>query len=107
MEQNSNVGNKYTNITTNGLTSLPGKFILIAVVINKKGGSSNTVKIYDDVLNEETPEKLLATIDSTANVQRLDYELPMFSGINVRTATGTAPDLTVIYRNMPSSNFVA
>ena len=93
--------NKSKNITTNGLTSISGKLVLIAIVINTKGASANTVKIYDDINGEETPEKLKATIDTTANVQRLDYGIPMFEGINIRTATGTAPDITVIYAETP------
>ena len=101
MNPNEASANKSQNITTNGLTSISGKFVLIAIVINTKGGSSNTAKIYDDVNGEETPEKLKATIDTTANVQRLDYGIPMFEGINIRTATGTPADLTVIYSETP------
>ena len=84
-----------------GLTSTPGKFVLVAIVINTKGGSSNTVKIYDDVSGEETPEQLIATIDTTEAAKRLDYGLPMYRGINIRVATGTAANLTLIYAPTP------
>jgi hypothetical protein len=102
MEQIYNINNKTRNITTLGLTSITGKFILIAVIINTKGASSNTMKIYDDANGEETPEKLIGTTDTTASIGRIDYGIPIFEGINVRTAVGTAPDLTIIYRPMPS-----
>lgn len=95
-----NSANKSYNITGNGLTTIPGRWILEAIVINKKGASSNVAKVYDDVEGEETPEKRKATIDTTANVQRLDYGIPMFEGINIRVETGTAGDLTVIYKPM-------
>ena len=93
--------NKSQNITTNGLTSITGKLVLIAIVINTKGASANTAKIYDDVNGEETPEKLKATIDTTGATIRLDYGIIMYEGINIRTATGTAADLTVIYAETP------
>lgn len=95
-----NSANKSYNITTNGLTTLPGRWIFEAIVINTAGASSNTATLYDDVEGEETPEKRKATIDTTSAIGRLDYGLPMFDGINIRTATGTAPDLTVIYKEM-------
>lgn len=95
-----NSANKVYNIKTNGLTTLPGRWILERIIINTKGASSNTIKIYDDVVNEETPANLRGTIDSTITVGALEYGIPMFNGINIRTATGTAPDLTVVYRPM-------
>src|SRR3990167_2722736 len=93
--------NKSKNITTNGLTSITGKLVLIAIVINTKGASSNTAKIYDDANGEETPEKLKGTIDTTDRVGRIEYGLPMYEGINIRTATGTPADITVIYAETP------
>ena len=101
MNPNEASANKSRNITNNGLTSITGKFVFIAIVINTKGGSSNTIKIYDDVNGEETPENLKATIDTTEAAKRLDYGIPMLKGINIRTATGTAADLTVIYAETP------
>jgi|GEM_PF-1912448 hypothetical protein len=100
MEELYNLNNLYRNIKENGLTSLTGKFILIAVVINSKGASSNVAKIYDDIEGEETPERIIATIDTTSAIGRLNYGLPIYNGINIRTVTGTAPDITIIYRKM-------
>lgn len=92
--------NRSYNISSNGLTTIPGRWILERIIINSKGASSNTAKIYDDVEGEETSENLKATIDTTASVGSLEYRIPMFNGINVRTATGTAPNLTVVYKPM-------
>ena len=93
--------NKSKNITTNGLTSTPGKSVLVAVVVNTKGSSSNVARIYDDVTGEETPAQLVATIDTTDRVGRIEYGIIMYRGINVRTITGTAADLTLIYAETP------
>jgi len=101
MNPNLSSNNKSKNITTLGLTSISGKLVLIAIVINTKGGSSNTAKIYDDANGEETPEKLKATIDTTGAVVRLDYGIIMYEGINIRTATGTPADITVVYSDTP------
>ena len=75
--------------------------VLIAIVINTKGASANTAKIYNDVDGEETPEKLIGTLDTTDRVGTIEYGLLMDEGINIRTATGTAADLTVIYAETP------
>ena len=101
MNPNESSANEWKNITTNGLVSIPGKFVLIAVVVNTRGGSSNTVKIYDDVSGEETPEQLIGTLDTTASVGRVPYGLPIYRGINIRMATGTAANLTLIYAPTP------
>jgi len=93
---------KSYNITTNGLTTLPGKWLLVAIVINSKGASSNTATIYDDIEGQETVERRIAKIDTTDSVTRLDFGLPIQYGINIRTATGTAPNLTVIYKEEPT-----
>jgi hypothetical protein len=104
MEQIYNIENKYKNINTLGITSISGRYILIAVVINTKGATSNAAKIYDDASGETTPEKRIATIDTTASIGRIDYGLPMTNGINISTELGTCADLTIIYRDMPSTS---
>ena len=95
-----NSANLTYNITGNGLTTIPGRWILEAVVINTKGASSNIAEIYDDIEGEETAENLKATIDTTDGSVRLNYGIPMFKGINVRVKTGTAADITLIYKVM-------
>lgn len=92
---------KTYNITANTTTILPGRFILEAIVVNQKGASSNTAAIYDS--NETygaNAQRLKATVDTTTSVGRLDYGIPCFDGIYIVTATGTAPNLTVIYRTL-------
>ena len=102
MNPNEASGNKTYNITTNGVTTLPGKVVLIRVVVNKKGSSSNTATIYDstEALGAD-PELKKATIDTTANVGALEYGFPCFNGIYIDVATGTAPDLTIVYKETP------
>ncbi len=102
--ENDNVGNIKVNINTVGLMSIPGKWILVAIVINSKGASSNVLKIYDDVSGEMTPEKRFATIDTTASIGRLRYGVPIWEGLNLSCELGTAGDYTIIYRPMPASH---
>lgn len=108
MNPNESSANKRINITTNGTTVLPvpsnpsRKFVLIRIVINAKGASSNTATIYDS--NETigaNNEQLIGKIDTTANIATLEYGLPLYNGIYIVTATGTAPDLTVVYAETP------
>jgi hypothetical protein len=91
-DYNSNLS---LNLKANGDTVIAGKYDLIAVVINTKGGSSNTLKIYD---NTAGTDGIRASIDTTASVGRLEYGIPFLDGIHIVIATGTAPDITVIYR---------
>jgi len=96
MNQETYGANLWRNIKTNGTTTIPGKWELIAIVVNTKGASSNTAKIYDDTA--ATPERLIGTIDTTVSLGRVEYGIPMFNGIYIITAVGTAPDLTLIYK---------
>ena len=108
MNPNEASANKTYNITTNGIVSIPvpsnpkSKWVLQALVINTKGASSNTVTIYDS--NEtigENVEYRKGKIDTTVNPGRFEYNIPMFNGIYLVVATGTAPDITVIYSETP------
>lgn len=96
-------GNKSYNITTNGTTSLPGSFVLIAIVVNTKGASSNNAKIYDNDSTEAgtgDPDDLKGTLDTVNTLGRVEYGIPMYKGIYIVLASGTAADLTVVYRDM-------
>jgi hypothetical protein len=104
MNPNLSSATRSYNITGNGTTTLNvpnnplGKLILIALVINTKGGSSNTAKIYDS--NESigaNSDYLKATLDTTDRVGRVDYGIPMTNGIYIVTSAGTAADITVLY----------
>ena len=91
-----NSANKFKNITTNGNTVVDDSVELVALVINTKGSSSNVVTLYLGTTAD--PQSKIGTIDSTIDPGRFDYGLPSPTGILVVTATGTAPDITLIYR---------
>lgn len=79
-----------------------GKLILISLIINTKGGSSNTITIYDsNATIGENPANRKATIDSTVAPGAFLYNLAMFNGIYIVSKTGTAPDITVVYAETP------
>ena len=90
--------NLTANITTNGITTIPGKFVIVRIIVNKKGASSNTAQIYDSA---NTAENLKGTIDTTITVGAIECGYPVFNGIYIVTETGTAPDLTLVYAPMP------
>ena len=96
MNANEASANKFYNITGNGSTTLDGKLVLIRVVVNTKGGSSNTATVYADAY--PTPEYKIGKIDTTASVTSIEYGIPCLTGIHIVTATGTAADLTVVYK---------
>lgn len=91
--------NKAYNITQNGTIVLPTtKGVLVALVINSKGGASNTVKIYDSnaALGASDPLKR-ATLDTATSLGRFDYGFPLVNGLYLVVGGGTTPDITVIY----------
>lgn len=88
---------KYSNIASNATTTvLSGGGYLHSITINTKGASSNTATVYD---NTAASGSKIATIDTTAAVVTLLYDVNVKTGITVVTATGTAADLTVSYSN--------
>ena len=82
------------NITTNGITQITGRFVLLRIIVNTKGGSSNTATIYDSAT---TNENKIGTIDTTVTERVIECGYPFSNGIRIVTATGTAPDLTLVY----------
>lgn len=104
MNPNEASANKTYNITTNGITQIPvpanprRKLVLIALVVNTKGASSNTAIIYDSATTEENK---IGTIDTVNTFGRIEYGIPIYNGLRIVTATGTAPDITVIYSETP------
>lgn len=108
MNPNEASGNKTYNITANGTTFIPvpanpaGKLVLVRLVVNTAGASSNTATIYDS--NEtigENPDNRKGTLDTTTGVGAIDYGFPIFNGIYIVLATGTAADITVVYAETP------
>ncbi len=95
-------GRKTYNVTTNGIVTIPGKFVLDAIVVNTKGGSSNTCAIYDSTATQGTdPANKKGTLDTNASVGDVQYGFPMFNGIYLVVGGGTTPDLTIVYEPTP------
>lgn len=108
MNPNEASANKTYNITTNGTTFIPlpanpaGKLVLVRIVVNTKGASSNTATIYDS--NETlgtAPELRKGALDTVNTLGSVEYGFPMYNGIYIVVATGTAADMTVVYKETP------
>lgn len=86
----------YTHISTNTSTQVKtGAGYLFGISINTAGASSNVATIYD---NTSCATTVIAVIDTTA-IGNVDYKgLKFATGICITTATGTAADLTVVYK---------
>jgi hypothetical protein len=97
MNPNEASANKYYNITTNGDTLIEGRIVLIRIVVNTKGGSSNTATLFDGT---DSSDKV-GTIDTTITERVIEYGIPLLNGLKITTATGSAPNLTVIYAETP------
>ncbi len=89
-------GAPFSNITTNTTTTVKsGAGILHKVCINTKGASANTATIFDNTAGSGTK---MGTLDTTADTACKVYDAAFATGLTVVTATGTAADLTVVYR---------
>ena len=83
------------NVNTNTTTTVKsGAGYLHSLSINKKGSGANTATLYDNTSGSGT---VLATIDTTSQIQTLLYDIQFSTGLTVVTATGTAADLTLSY----------
>lgn len=86
---------KATNISSNATTIVslvPCR--LVAIIVNKAGASANTITVYDNSAGSGTK---IATIDSVQTaLGALEYDCNCDVGLTIVTATGTAPDITVI-----------
>ncbi len=102
MNPNEASANKSYNITGNGTTILPGKFVLIALIVGTKGGSGHTAVIYDstEALGAD-PERKKATIDTVNTYGRIELGFPVFNGIYIVHGGGTTADITVVYADTP------
>lgn len=98
MNPNNLSANQSQNINTNGTTIIPGKCILIGILIGTKGASSNVATIYDSnsTIGANVTYKK-ATIDTVNTFGYIPIGIPCFNGIYIVTATGTPADMTVIY----------
>ena len=75
---------------------------MVRIIVNKKGASSNIATIYDSTeAIGANSERRKGSIDTTDRVGSIEYGFPVFDGIYIVTATGTAPDLTIVYAQTP------
>jgi hypothetical protein len=70
--------------------------ILHKVVINTKGASANVLSLYDTATT--TTGTPIAVIDTTEATRNFVYDLGFTNGLAVGLATGTAADITIVYR---------
>ena len=102
MNPNEASANKTLNITGNGTTIIPGKFVLIALIVGTKAGSGHTAVIYDsNATIGANPERRKATIDDVNTYGRIDLGFPVFDGIYIVSGGGTTSDSTLVYAETP------
>lgn len=88
-----------TNITSNTTTSpLTSDGVLHAICVNNAGASGNTASVYDDPDSADTVVAVIDTVE--LNGRCLVYDMALDNGLTIVTATGTAADLTVLYRDL-------
>ena len=86
----------YLNLIANGTSAaiVTGTGV-VRVMVNKKGASSNVLEIYDNLTGSGTK---IATIDTTDRTGLYDYRARFGTGLSVVLGTGTAADVTILYR---------
>lgn len=102
MNPNLSSATKSYNITENGDTIIPGKLVLVAIVVNTKGGAGNTCQIFDSTATiGVNASRKKATLDCATMIGAVPYGIFMGDGIFLRVGSGTKPDLTLIYAETP------
>ncbi len=86
----------YAHLNSTGTTTIKsGAGILRRVVVNTRGGITNTLTIYDNTSGSGT---VIAAIDTVNGVLgNFEYNVAFSTGLTVVNATGTSADITVIY----------
>lgn len=86
----------YSHISTNTSTQVKSAAgYLMGISINTAGASANTITLYD---NTSCATTVIGVIDGTV-IGNVDlHGLKFATGLCITTATGTAPDLTVVYK---------
>lgn len=87
------LNNNITTLTTTTVKS--GSGLLHAIVINTKGTTASTATIFDNTVGSGTK---IGTLDTTAATGTLLYDTVFATGLTIVTATGVAPDITVVYK---------
>lgn len=71
--------------------------VIHSIVINTKGASANTLSLYNDV--SAVAGNLIAALDTVnGQISTILYDVRCNLGITVVIATGTAADITVVWR---------
>lgn len=86
----------YARLTANGTTPVKysGATKLNKIIINTKGASSNTLTVRDGAADGI----IVAVIDTTTSIGTINFgDVLLKYGLTLVSATGTAPDVTVIY----------
>jgi hypothetical protein len=82
----------YTHLSANGTTTIKsGSGMLVNVTINSKG-TTNSLTLYD---NTSGSGAVIAIIDSTSQIQVLNYSCAFNTGLTAVVAGGTAGDFTI------------
>jgi hypothetical protein len=89
--------NSFSNLLANATTTVKsGAGTLVGININTKGASANTLTIYDNTAGSGTK---IGTVDTVNGViGHIPFKAAFATGLTVVIATGTAADITVIYR---------
>jgi hypothetical protein len=75
--------------------------MLHTISINTKGSASNTCTVYDSATAAGT---IIATIDTTSQVQTLFYDALIQQGLTVVLATGGSANITVTWKKLAGAN---
>lgn len=89
--------NSFKNLAANATTTVKtGAGTLDSIIINTVGASANTITVYDNTAGSGTK---IATVDGTiAGGTRIIYNCAFTTGLTIVIATGTAANITVVYR---------
>lgn len=82
------------NTAAGGVLVKSGAGTIVAVMINTKGSTSNTLTLYDGTTTAGT---VLAILDTTASLTYLPYNMSYQTGFLYTLLAGTAADLTIMY----------
>lgn len=90
-------GGSFLNVAANGTSAAikTGAGVLLGVSINTKGASANVLTIYDSLTGSGTK---IGTFDTTAGPAYIPLNAAFATGLSAVLATGTAADITFVYR---------
>lgn len=74
-----------------------GAGTLHRVTIGKPGSVNNVVTIYDNTAASGTVLAVISGTETTAASGTYTYDIDFYTGLTAVSATGTAPDMTVVY----------